>query len=215
MAAHAPDARSIFRTPSGGEDDAALLALLGTSQPALEVGPEHHLAKAGGDTKIAIGMSGSSVQVSWPMVFWLQLRSCDISALAGLKCNWVSRPAALSRWMAHLIAVGDLEPFKATHEGELATWVVNAAKSGPKFKLQPSDIITMEALSTGTWLDEAMTADFTSADNSGRALAQLREVAMRWTNNAGANKAKQVLNQTIYSLERVTGDIQNIPKESR
>ena len=78
MAVHAPDDRSIFKTPSGGEDDAALLALLRTAQPALEVGPEHHLAKAGGDTKIAIGMSGSLMQVSWPKVFWLQLRSCDV-----------------------------------------------------------------------------------------------------------------------------------------
>ena len=215
MSGTAPDSRSIFKTASPCADDAALLAVLGAAQPILMVGPDHFLSRAGDDTAMVTKTAGADREVSWAKVHWLMLHSVDISALSGLKINWIARPDTLSRWMAHLIVVGGLQTFKAAHEGELASWVASAAKIAPKFKLSRADVIELEPLSTGTWIDVALTADFISTDMSGRSLAQLREVANSFTNAADANKVKHILSNMIYSMERLTGDIQNIDKESQ
>ena len=130
MAGTAPDGRSIFKTASPCADDAALLAVLGAPQPKLKVGPDHYLSRAGDGTAMVTNTVGSDRELSWAKVHWLMLRSVDISALAGLKINWIARPDTLSRWMAHLIVVGGLQTFKAAHEGELASWVASAAKMG-------------------------------------------------------------------------------------
>ena len=150
MSGTAPDSRSIFKTASPCADDAALSAVLGAAQPILMVGPDHFLSRAGDDTAMVTKTAGADRKVSWAKVHWLMLRSVDISALSGLKINWIARPDTLSRWMAHLIVVGGLQTFKAAHEGELASWVASAAKIAPKFKLSRADVIDLEPLSTGT-----------------------------------------------------------------
>ena len=88
------DATLLLHLTSPAANDAALKALLGSAAGKnFRVGPEHFLAKSAGDTAIVVGPDGNDFLVSWPRLDWLILRAVDVTEIAGIKANWLLRPA--------------------------------------------------------------------------------------------------------------------------
>ena len=176
MAGTAPDATSLLTLTGAAATDAALRTLLGSATgKLLRVGPEHWLHKSAADVaSVTLRRTATEADLSWAAVDWMLGRVINITALSGIKCNWMFRPAFMSQVLMDLQTGGGLQALAAAHEGELAAALSSAARVLPVIKATPADVIILDSLSTGGWLDEATTANFTSHDGSARAYVQMR-----------------------------------------
>lgn len=211
MAGVAPDSTALFNLSSVAATDDALKALLGTAAgKTFRVAPEHFLAKSAKNTPVYKGTVGTDVTLSWPHVDWLVARACDITALASLRASWRFRPAFLSQFFMNLQKVGGALPSEAANEGVLAEAIVKAAAAMPKVKATPADVIVLDAFATGTWLDAALTASFTSEDGKGRPYAQMQACFGFCCSPAEALALTDELAQVKWTFQPLVGDIQGL-----
>ena len=208
----APDLTTLVNLTADVANDAALKAL--ATSPAgkrLRASPEHILVQAAKDLAQVTVVVDDVVFIKWPAAMWLLLRVCDISSLARLRANWLLRPAFISQVLANLVNAGGLKLAAAKHEAEIAVSIVKAAKVMPVIYVKPEDVIELDPLNTGTWLDSASTSSFTDADGKGRTYAQMHASLGGWCCPAEiTNTALNAVKQIPYTFEKIIGDIQGL-----
>ena len=211
MAGTAPDATAKFDLDSPCADDAAVRnLLLSATGQELRVGSEHWLGKCASRTRLFKSKSASEVRLGWESVNFVFLHVVDITALSGIKAGWLFRPAFLSQVLMDLLTAGGLQAVDAAHESDLVVALAAAAKTAPPIRAAVGDVVLLETLRTGTWLDDALTGPFISRDGKGRALAQMRSTFGGWLTAAEALAVKPLLVQAPYTLQTVVGDIQGL-----
>ena len=201
MATTAPDSTTLFNLHAACADDNAIRAMVATSASKnLRVAADHVLAGAT-VSKFVAGAMGTEVLISWEHVEFAILHVADILGLSDLKTNWMLRSEFMSQVMMDLKTKGGLARMASTAtEGEVMAAILKASKSMPLIKVTRADVLELDALSTGTWLDEATTAGFTSTDGKGRSYAQMRSALGYWRTPADADRVKGVLMQLCRSL---------------
>ena len=173
-------------------DDDELRELMGSSDgKLLRADPDHFLFKSASKTAIVVAGAGAP-RIHWAGASWLLARAVNIEALFKLKPAFLFRPAFLAQVLADLQEDGGLVMGQALDEGELAVRIVKAARSMPIIKAALADVIELDALGTGTWIDSAEIANYVGADNTGRVYAQYHSAMGFFCSPADLAPAKQI-----------------------
>jgi len=205
----APDDTALFHYPSAMADDAAIKTYLGAaphSGKMLKVGSNHILMTIARKTALVTGAD----TVSWPKTDWAVLRCVDITSVAHVKAFWMLRPSFLSAFVMDCQTSGGLTSQVVDDESELCVRLVAAAKIMPVVKVTEDDIIVLDPFATGTWLDDAVTANYMAADGSGRVYAQFRAALGFPCSPAAADTRKPLLTQLPYTFQPLVGDIMGL-----
>ena len=123
-----------------------------------------------------------------------------MTEIANLKAKWLFRPAFSGQCFMDWQVAGGLKPGAATNEGELAVRVLKAAQTCPIKKVTAADVIELDDLGTGSWLDDAFTANLVAPDGSGRVYAQFRAATGFYCSPAEAQAQMALLTQMPYTL---------------
>jgi hypothetical protein len=207
----APNETTLLNLSADVANDAALKALAGTPEgKRLRAAPEHILLQAARNLNQVVVIIDDVSYVKWPSAMWLVLRVCDISALSGLKANWLLTPAFISQVLADLVNAGGLKLTLAKHEAEIAVAMVKASKVMPVIRAKPEDVIELDPPNSGAWLDSACTSSFMDEDGKGRTYAQMHASLGGWCCPADVLASRAVVAQIPYTFEKIAGDMQGL-----
>ena len=207
-----PDGTATVKIVGDPATDNAARAALATDH-LLSIADDHFLVSALGATELVNDVGGGRSSVDVLTNDWLLLHGLIISTeLQAARASWCLRSAFSSGMWMDLQSAGGLPKKKYENEAAVAAAIVTAAKAMPPKEVRAADTLSYN-ITTGTWLDEALTGDFVGKRAGGGALlAQARALIGDIFNAADAAKAKPLLEQMPYTLERVVGDIQGLSK---